>query len=70
MTVHLIPDSFDNGENSQSYRETNKQHAAAQLAVAEKSNSVLTAPTMLIAHVAYEYEITQSECNNHSTGRK
>lgn len=68
--MHLIPDSADNGENSQSYRETNKQHAAAQLAVAEKSNSVLRALTMLIVHVAYEYETTQSEYNNHSTGRK
>lgn len=68
--MHLIPDSADNGENSQSYGETNKQHAAAQLAVGEKSNSVLRAPTMLIVHVAYEHEITQSEYNNHSTGRK
>lgn len=68
--MHLIPDSGNNRANSQSYGETNKQHAAAQLAVAEKSNSVLRAPTMLIVHVAYEYEITQSEYNNHSTGRK
>lgn len=68
--MHLIPDSADNGENSQSYGKTNRQHAAAQLAVAEKSNSVLRVPTMLIVHVAYEYEITQSEYSNHSTGRK
>lgn len=67
--MRLIPDSADNGENSQSYRETNKQPAAAQLAFAEKSNSVLTALTMLIVHVAYKYEITQSEYY-HSTGRK
>lgn len=38
----MIPDSVDTGENSQLYRETNKQHAAAQLAFAEEGNSVLT----------------------------
>lgn len=57
--MHLIPASVDNGENSQLHRQTNKQHAAAQLAVAEKSNSVLTVLTMLIVHVAHKYEITQ-----------